>query len=59
MLVKAIDQAMSEYVHKRLDAEATKLREEIGQLRADLTLARALMKGEISEIVRKDNRDVA
>jgi hypothetical protein len=66
-LVKAIGQAMSEYVHKRLDAEAAKLREhvadeiknlrtgldtEIGGLRADGVITRAVLRGEINAMMK-------
>lgn len=42
--------AIAEFTTTYVQRENTKLREEIGQLRADLTLARAVMKGEILEI---------
>jgi hypothetical protein len=66
-LVDAVGEAMSTYVHERLSAETTKLREEfnreLGSLRADMTIDRAIKRGEVSqlhgEVPKKRRSDVA
>jgi hypothetical protein len=61
-LINAVGDAIGDerkYVHGLID----KLREEVGQLRADLTLDRALKRGEVSqlhgEVPKKRRSDVA
>jgi hypothetical protein len=52
---------VSEYVAKRIDAEISKLRtendalrDEVGELRADVTLLRAIMKGDVQQLRGSD-----
>jgi hypothetical protein len=56
LMIEAIGQAMSEYVHKRLTDETTKLREEIGSLRAELTLATGIQRGAVAELKKGKSR---
>lgn len=59
VLVPSIGKAMSDYVHARLETEITKLRDEltaeIGALRADQAVDRAVIKGEVAQFKSKSN----
>jgi hypothetical protein len=49
-MVDATAEFVSEYVHKHLKNENTKLREEIGSLRADIEIVRSITKGTVTPI---------
>ena len=57
-MIAVVGQAMYEYVHQRLADEVAKLREEIGSLRAELTLATGIQRGEVAAL-KKGNCDAA
>jgi hypothetical protein len=47
---------MSTYVHERLTAETTKLREEIAGLRIDTAVNRSVPRGEINNLMKTKAR---